>query len=236
MGPKKSTPRVSIGEVVTPGAPRDPLGSPRAPPTGVSAAALRSPARTGRALSGRRAPSSVPPPPGGPETLPKLPLLYARHRDDDLHATEERGRVLFTSRIESSANQLMKPFPFIGFYAYSVVDTVDTATAHCAAGSAQRSRPPPRRSSPWRAAGGSCRSSPCVGRTGPPPCARGASGARTGLPGPAPTDSPSKSHRSLSPELRNRLDRTRKGVLERTVLAVGGGGGKGRGWLLCQKH
>src|SRR5271156_6779140 len=54
---------VSMGEGVPPGAPRDHPGSPGAPSTGASVAALRSPAETGRALSGRRPSSSASPPP-----------------------------------------------------------------------------------------------------------------------------------------------------------------------------
>jgi hypothetical protein len=52
---------VNIGAL---SAPRDHSGSPGAPPTGVSVAALRSPARTGKAMLSRRRSSSAPPPPG----------------------------------------------------------------------------------------------------------------------------------------------------------------------------
>ena len=66
---------LSMGEGFSPGAPRDDPASPRAPPTGVNVAALRSPTRTRKAISGRRCSSSAPPgAPAGNQSFNKLEL------------------------------------------------------------------------------------------------------------------------------------------------------------------
>jgi hypothetical protein len=72
-GRKNPTPRRQhhIGALSAPGV----RGSP---PTGVSVAALRSPARTGRAIPGRRDSSSAPPPPTQKNPSYKGPILAPR--------------------------------------------------------------------------------------------------------------------------------------------------------------